>query len=100
MASVYDYSQATDILSVISDGSNSDDDEVRFWKSLGSDIFSGRFEIFLRPAHVDTILNGSSESDESNTNVLISQYVIMRGISDAYMNDPPLIFPGNIDYVT
>ena len=30
MASVYDYSQATDILSVISDGSNSDDDEVKF----------------------------------------------------------------------
>ena len=31
MTSVYsDYSQATDILSVLSDGSNSDDDEVRF----------------------------------------------------------------------
>ena len=42
MSSVYDYSQATDILSVISDGSNSDDDEVRFWNSLGSDIFSVR----------------------------------------------------------
>ena len=39
MASVYDYSQATDILSVISDGSNSDEDEVRFrlWVCQGSD---------------------------------------------------------------
>ena len=39
MASVYDYSHATDILSVISDGSNSDEDEVRFklWVCQGSD---------------------------------------------------------------
>ena len=39
MASLYDYSQATDILSVISDGSNSDEDEVRFrlWVCKGSD---------------------------------------------------------------
>ena len=34
MASVYDNSQATDILSVISDGSNSDDDEVRILQNL------------------------------------------------------------------
>jgi len=36
MTSVYsDYSQATDILSLISDGSNSDEDEVRFGFSWG-----------------------------------------------------------------
>ena len=67
MASVYDNSQATDILSVISDGSNSDDYEVRFWKSLGSDIFLVRVWNIFEPAHVDIIPNGSS--DERNRNL-------------------------------
>ena len=41
MTSDYDYSLATDILSIVSDGSNSDDDEVRFWFSWGRMIRLG-----------------------------------------------------------